>query len=146
MSPSKIWCLALDPEGREVVSAGRLTPDTGAASGEEQERLPNLTVTPEGRPALAYLARTEGRPEWRLKVAPVGFEPETGTPLVAASDVRELADDCAACAPAFSADGRWLFRVARSPRADGAVRRFSVPDALGPDAPVLADLRRRTAR
>lgn len=146
LSPSEIWWLALDPDGREVVAAGRLTPETGDASGEEQERLPNLTATPDGRPALAYLARTEGRAEWRLKVAPVGITPGGGTPFVAASAVCELADDCAACAPAFSADGRWLYRVARSPGADGPVRQFSVPDALGPDAPVLADLRGRTAR
>jgi hypothetical protein len=128
----EVWWLSLDAAGASVLAARRLTPPgPGADRGAGPfERLPNLGVAPDGRVVLAYLTREASSPVWRLKLAPVHFEGPNGDPVVRPSDVRDLGGDGAAATPVFSADGRWLFQVTRTPSHGECVRRVSVPDAL----------------
>jgi hypothetical protein len=132
--PAQLWWLELDPEGTVVVAAGRLTVTDLAGPGEPrgdfEERLANVAATPDGQVVLAYLARRRRESNWRLRVAPLRFDPATGAPRVLASETREPDADVAVTTPGFSTDGRWVFLVKRGTRPGRAVDRRSVSELL----------------
>src|SRR5262249_41196125 len=106
-----IWRLRLDPDCAEVVAAGPLARRRAEGSGVEDERDPALFEAP-GAGVLAWLARDRGRDgPWRLRIAPVEVDPASGEPTVRDESALTLAEDCAAVAPAFSPDGRWISYV-----------------------------------
>ncbi len=63
---------------------------------------------------LAYLVRRRGDTGLQLRLAPVGFDEETGGPWAEASRVRILADGLASSPPVFAKDGHRVFAVARA--------------------------------
>jgi hypothetical protein len=131
MSPSRLWWLKLDEEGRAVTAAGPLSASVEDPGSVEVERLPELIATPDGSVALACLVRSGENGNWRLRLATITFDPVDGTPVVLPDSVRELAEGCGFTNPAFSADGRRLYQASPAKRFDEIVRCFSVVDALG---------------
>lgn len=131
-APSEIWWLKLDAEGREVLAAGRLTTPSseGPLANREEERMPSMVLAPGGRLVLAYLARRRGEASSRMKLVPVDVGPDGADPVVRGSEACLVADDCAVTLPAFSADGRWVYRVGRVRSSRELIRRFSVVEAL----------------
>lgn len=128
----QIWWLKLDPGATAIAAAGRLTvPVQDDCGADEQERLPNVGVSPDGRTILSYLSRPSDRNTWRLKVAPIDLDPHSGEPRVRADEVHDLGAGYATTAPVFSPDGRWLLAVLRRETRDGRVRKFEVADVLG---------------
>jgi hypothetical protein len=110
---SKLGWLELNPDGTEIVAAGRLT--TAGASpisdGAEEERYPAVgRAGAEGIGLVAFLARTADESAWTLLVAPLRNDP-AGAPVVVKSSARVLATDCAPAAPSISFDGRWVAYV-----------------------------------
>jgi hypothetical protein len=129
---SEIWWLKLDAEGREIIAAGRLTAPSaeGPLANREEERMPSMVVAPGGRLVLAYLSRRQGEASWRMRLVPVDVGPDGADPVVRGSEACLVADDCSVTPPAFSADGRWLYRVGRVRSSRDVIRRFSVVEAL----------------
>jgi hypothetical protein len=128
-----IWRVRLDPDCAEVVAAGPLARRRAGASRVEDERFPALCEA-SGAPVLAWLGRDRGREgPWRLRVAPVEFDPASGEPIVRDESARTLAEDCAAVAPAFSPDGLWITYVPAPLAPDRPrVRRLPVAEPAGP--------------
>ncbi len=109
-SNPQIWWFRIDPEARNVLAAGRLTPAvTSSVNGEENapsERFPCLSSTPDGSASLAYLVRQPGEKEWKLRVVPIRIDPSDRHPeVVGEPPLRILADHCLPSPPAFSKDG-----------------------------------------
>jgi hypothetical protein len=129
---SQIWWITLSEDGTSIKAAGRLIAPTRNTTGAaaQEERLPNLAATPDGRIALAYLRREAGVVAWSLCVAPVTVNPKTGVPTVSEPEVRQISSDSAVTIPAFSTDGRWLYHVSRDLASGQRVPRFSVVDEL----------------
>jgi hypothetical protein len=136
----QLWWLQLSDDQTVIESAGRLTvpdsrdPDPGR---ELEERLPNLAPTPEGGLALAYLVRARHQALWELRVAPVGSDLGTGTPLVRCESSRTVARHCIPTTPAFSTDGRWVYGVLQPGPGIAQVQaqRFSMVGALSMATP-----------
>ena len=125
---SEVWWLKLDPEGRSIVDAGRLC---AALSPDEEVRLPNVSVTPDGGLAVAYMTFRPGDSDWHLWLAPIAVDPSTGVPTADVKKASDLGTGFGMSPPAFSVDGRWVFAVRRELSANKAVERVSVLDALG---------------
>jgi hypothetical protein len=146
---SQLWWLRLDPDGMAIVGAGRLidpAPD-GAREELAAEHLPVLAATPDGGLALAYIARRRGESEHRLRLAPVAIDASTGAPHVEEPAVVEVADGRAACAAAFSSDGRWLYSFPdRSPLPMQADRTSVVEALARKQGPTLVNAPRTVAR
>ena len=124
----QLWWLELDPGVTSVVAAGRLiVPDGhGSAVARREERLPAVGRAGDGVPLLAYLARSPEDTTWELWVAPIVPAAAGGAPRVLASSGRRLAEGCAAMAPTFSPDGRWIFAASHDVRSGLRMRRFEV--------------------
>jgi hypothetical protein len=125
--PHNLWWLQLDPDGAEIVAAGRAidTGGDGQASGWESERLPAVGATRDGRLLLAYLARVRGQEYWELWVTPITADGADRTPS-ALSPGCKLAEGCLSLAPAFSPDGRWVYAARRDARDGIRIARFAV--------------------
>jgi hypothetical protein len=138
--PGRLWWLALSPDGGSIVAAGPLTdPGLGAVGPSRwEERYPNLAKAPDGRLALAYLAREGGAVCWQLRLAPVTTDDRGGPPAVATGAARAVTGGHLPSLPAFSADGRWVFGILTSGPA-GQVVRFPTEAGAspGPDAAAL---------
>lgn len=148
-SGPQLWWIALSGDGMGIDRCGRLTiPDLDdpALGDEAEERLPSVANAPGGGLALAYLNRERDRSPWELRVAPVEFDPATGTPRARHVLSRGLTGHRAATAPAFSLDGRWVYGfLERDDTAiDGIIaQRFSVVDALSTLVSSRSDRRTR---
>ncbi len=131
----QLWWLELDPGVTSVVAAGRLiVPDGhGSAVARREERLPVVGRAGDGAPLLAYLARSPEDFTWELWVAPI-VPAAGGAPRVLASNGRRLAEGCAAVAPTFSPDGRWIFAASHDAQSGLRMRRFEVT-AVSPRRP-----------
>jgi hypothetical protein len=127
LSAAEIWWLKLDPEGRAVRTAGRLTA-AGGPPGEE--RLPNLGVAPDGRLVAAYLRRSPGHLDWRLSLVPVEIDPESGDPVASGLEVCDVGGGISVNTPGFSPDGRWVYAVPRDQSPGPVALKVSVLDAL----------------
>lgn len=127
---AKLWWLRLDRDGKRVEALGRVTAPGSASDGDEtDERLPTLGRSPSGAPLLAYLSRTRDALAWRIRVAPLRLDPESGAPSADLDASRVVAADCAPVAPAFSHDGRWLVGTRKADK--GQVVPCRIP--LAPD-------------
>jgi hypothetical protein len=102
----QIWWLQLGRGGTSIVAAGRLL-QPGSSVTAVAQRLPNL-VSVRGEPALAYLAQSPGESGCQLRVAPIRFDPDSGSLQAHDVDSRPLADDCLPIGPVASQDGRWI--------------------------------------
>jgi hypothetical protein len=129
-----IGWIRLDPDCSAATVAGLLIQREYRASVGEDERFPVVSPTTDAVPRLVWLERRRDRHRdpWRLRVAPVEFDPRSGAPSVRAELARNLAEDCAAAAPAFSADGRWISYIS-APIGPGLprLRRLALADAGG---------------
>ena len=125
---AEIWSLRLDKEFTAILEAHRVTEPVSAAPTED-ERLPNLTVSTDGRPTLAYLKKSRSSPSWRLIVCPLHTD---SSKIFRASRTEEveIVSDHAATLPAFSPDGRWIFTVARCSEPADSLSRASLKDIL----------------
>lgn len=124
LTPGRLWWLTLTSDGKEIVAAGPLTdPELGPHRPDRvEERYPNLTKTPDGDLAIAYLTRVPRSPRWALRLAPVAAEATAEPPVVRSESARTVADDHVSALPPFSADGRWLYGLLPSEGANRVVR------------------------
>ena len=136
----QVWWLQLDRGGTSIVAAGRLL-EPGPSDTAVSRRLPNL-VSVRGEPALAYLARRPGESGYQLRVAPIHFDPDSGSPQAHDVDSRPLAEDCSPTSPVASPDGRWITVVRTAGRHLNA-ERIAIPGGAEPD---LTSSDRRLAR
>jgi hypothetical protein len=122
-----LWWLQLDPDGTEIVAAGRAIArdDDGSAADRDVERLPAVGATRDGRMLLAYLARRRGRKTWELWVTPIAADGADRAPW-ALSPGRKLVEECLAMAPAFSPDGRWVYAALPDERDGVRMERFEI--------------------
>lgn len=104
---TQLWWLKLDDGGTEVVDMGRLIVP-GPTDSILEERLANVTATPDGGLALACLVRPSEDRALRLRLGPVTIDPATGHPSVNEADMVELPGSRLASQPEFSADGGWV--------------------------------------
>jgi hypothetical protein len=142
--------LQLSPDGESVTSAGRLiAPD--AAAPLDEERLPALCTSIDGKSLLTFLGRRPGCTAWDLWLAPITSDASSGLPRVLASAGRKLAEGCVVMAPAFSPDGRWIYAWRRDVRDGVRVERFAVdapadaPPARGTSMGAAVAIRHRIA-
>ncbi|GAC1465576.1 MAG: hypothetical protein NVSMB9_05310 [Isosphaeraceae bacterium] len=128
----EIWWLKLDREGRSILAAGRLSQASSSekAGVPDDERLPNLVPTPDGRVVLAYLKRIGRAPNLCLMVARIDIDPITGDPSIEHSGAVQLTENCATTKPLFSLDGRWVYGISRSRASGEPARRFSLQHVL----------------
>ena len=131
----QLWWLELDPDVSSVVAAGRLIVPggQGSAVARREELLPAVGRADDGAPLLAYLARSPEDATWELWVAPIVPAAAGGAPRVLASSGQRLAEGCAAVAPTFSPDGRWIFAASHDARSGLRMRRFEVTAACAGD-------------
>ena len=61
-----------------------------------------------GEPALAYLVHRPGHSGNQLRVAPIYFDPESGSPHAHEVDSRLLASDCPSTSPVIAPNGGWI--------------------------------------
>jgi hypothetical protein len=131
---TRLWWLALDPEGTAIVAAGRLiapAPPDALEAAIAKERHPAVAVLPDGGLALAYLARSEPDMTVCLRVARVDVDPSSGQPHVDPAESVELVRDCLVSPPMFSTDGRSVsVLMAGGPQNSARAVRFSVVEAL----------------
>jgi hypothetical protein len=138
----RLWWLDLGRDGTEIVAAGRLLSSDPDASGglarRAEERLPVVGAARDGVTMLAYLALERGRTTWDLWAVPIPRW-EVGTmPKTLTSVGHKLAENCESVAPAFSADGRWVYAMRRHDGAGPSLECF--PVATEYDPPSLAAL------
>jgi hypothetical protein len=126
----QIWWMQLDWNGTSVVALGQLLAP-GSSDTAVSLRLPNL-VSVYGEPALAYLARRPGEPGWQLRVAPIHFDPDSGSPQAHDVDSRLLAENCLPSSPVASPDGRWI-TVVRTSGPQLRTERIAIPGDAEPD-------------
>jgi hypothetical protein len=132
----QLWWIALNGDATAIEAAGRLTDsDHGRPSGlrDPEERLPNVSTTPSGELALAYLSRDRNEPLWDLRMASVATDPATGNPGIRRDGSHVLlTGQCVPSGPAFSADGRWVYGIVGLEFGYSSIttRRFSVAGAL----------------
>jgi hypothetical protein len=136
MSCPRLWWLELSEDATAIVGAGPLMgpdgdDDKGAAGGPEQ-RLPNIAATAEGDLALAYLSRQSSQTLWELCVASIMINPATGAPTVRHGSIQNVSGSFLPSAPAFSADGRWVYGIRNHDLGTSrlVVQRFPATDAL----------------
>jgi hypothetical protein len=134
----QLWWVQLNEAGTAVVAAGRLIAHTrdAASAGVTwgNERCPSVSLTHDGVLMLAYVSIPDGPRLGGLWIAPITFK-SRGTnlvPRVEAGAVRRLAASCLPAAPAFSADGRWIYAAVQDgARGEVRLKRF----AINPDDP-----------
>jgi hypothetical protein len=126
----QVWWLQLDPGGTSIVAAGRLL-EPGSSDTAVSRRLPNL-VSIRGEPALAYLAQRPGESGCQLRVAPIHFDPDSGSPQAHDVDSRTLAEECPPTSPVVSPDGRWI-TVVRTGGPHLRTERIAIPGGAEPD-------------
>jgi hypothetical protein len=129
----ELWWLQLSRDGLAIEAAGRLTvAETEEGTIDREERFPTAMSIPGGGIALAYLTRTRNQGDWDLRVSPLEFDPQSGSPRAERGRGRVVAARCLATAPAFSMDGRWLYGliVPEMGMARVAARRFPVATHL----------------
>jgi hypothetical protein len=130
---SELWSLMLDLDRLSIAAADPvMVPGAGGAGqGGEEERMPCVGVSSEGRTFLAYLGRSAGDRWWNLWVAPIAFDGPSRAPRVVRSARRRLAENCVCLALAFSGNGRTIhvsLHDGRHPNATwGRMHCFSVP-------------------
>jgi hypothetical protein len=145
---SQLWWLELDASRTEVVAAGRVVQPGAAAPAEGvvDESRPCIAVTPDGGLAMAYLSRRAGEAGWKLRVAPVDVQSETGIPAVREEATVTLADARAHAAPIFSRDGRWVYSLRlREPKPD-RFERIALPEAIRAPGSSRTHIALRTGR
>jgi hypothetical protein len=116
LNPSRLWWLKLDRSGSSVVEAGVLTDPAVPTAGDmvrDEERFPNVVITPNGSPILAYLSQPRESALWDLRLAPIRFEAATGRPSARSEDSRMLTHRHLTTFPPFSADGSHVFAIVR---------------------------------
>jgi hypothetical protein len=123
----QVWWLELGRGGTSIVAAGRLL-EPGTAEGGATPQFPNL-VTVDRAPALAYLVHGPDASGYQLRVAPIRFDPDSGSPHARDSDSRTLAEGCLPTSPAASPDGRWV-TVVRTRGPDLTAERVAIPGGL----------------
>ena len=96
----QVWWLQLDRGGTSIVAAGRLL-EPGSSVTAVSRRLPNL-VSVRGEPALAYLMQWPGESGCQLRVAPIHFDPDSGSLEAHEVDSRPLAEGCPPTSPVAS--------------------------------------------
>jgi hypothetical protein len=130
----RLWWLDLGRDGTEIVAAGQLiAPDPTEPLGRRaEERFPVLGPTRDGKAMLAYLAREHDGTAWELWLTPVALHPAGTARSITSAAGRRVAGDCVAAAPAFSADGQWVYVLRHSPCSTPRLERF--PVAEGDDA------------
>jgi hypothetical protein len=137
----QLWWLQLGPDGTAIVAAGRLLQPDGddAPARRVVERLPSVGTARDGTPLLAYLTRARGQDAQELWVAPIMIDATSGAPRVLAAGRRKLAEGCEAAAPAFSADGRWVYAARRHVGSGTRLERFALERfAVAPAAEAAA--------
>jgi hypothetical protein len=130
-SRSGLWWLRLNRDCTEIEDAGRLTDP----APDVEEHWPALASTAGGGPTLAFLIRREGQPGWRLRLAPVAIDRESGAPradrpIVALPDEAYLPTP-----PIFSPDGRWVHIFSGTEHSPARLNRLSVGAILAATAP-----------
>ena len=126
---TELWALQIDEESSTIIAANRLT-ESAASHSLIDERLPNLIVSPEGQPLVAYLSRARGEQAWRLTLGLVRFDPNSRLASTERSSECEVAFDHAVTVPCFSADGRSIFAVARCKAPADSVTRIDLKAAI----------------
>ena len=126
----QVWWLQLDRGGTSIVAAGRLL-EPGSSVTAVSRRLPNL-VSVRGEPALAYLAQWPGESGCQLRVAPIHFDPDSGSLEAHDVDSRPLAEDCPPTSPVASPDGRWI-TVVRTGGPHLRTERIAITGGAEPD-------------
>ena len=96
------WTGAARRSSPRVDCSSRASSDTAVS-----RRFPNL-VSVRGEPALAYLVQRPGESGYQLRVAPIRFDPDSGSLQAHDVDSRLLAEDCPPTSPVASPDGRWI--------------------------------------
>lgn len=127
----QLWWLRMDRGGASIVAAGRLL-DPGPSDTAGSRRLPNV-VSIGGEAALAYLAQRPGESSGRLRVAPIRFDADSGSPHALEGESRSMAEDCTTTSLVASPDCRWitLFRSGGGARLNA--ERVAVPNGDTPD-------------
>jgi hypothetical protein len=125
-----IWWLDLGREGTEIVAAGLLiAPDPDEATPRTAEqRHPIVGTTADGVKVLAYLAREHNRAPWALWLTSITHCGDGAAPFAPSPAGRKLAEGCVPVAPAFSADGRWVYAARCAPGSEPRLERFAVTD------------------
>lgn len=146
-APTRLWWLALNHAGTEIVDAGPLVNAEGGGHATEfEERSPTVGTLPDGRMVLAYLRRESASIGWVLRLAPIRIESDGRAPVVLESSGRALADRCQPAHPAPSTDGRWLNVVVGGGSPEGRIRRIPIADALPAPVGPVADASGPTPR
>lgn len=148
---SRLGWLQLNPEGTEIVRAGRLIGHDDATAVNDgprpDETLPTIYSAGNGAEfTLAYLTRVEGRSGWGLHVAPLEIDFETGTPIVDELQSHTIAGNQSHMTPIFSADGRTLYSVVNSDPKPDTIERLRVPELVRAPAALLARIVVRNSR
>jgi hypothetical protein len=139
-----LWWLELGVDGTEVVAADRLISaggtDVDVPAGSGEERLAVVGPMHEGTAMLAYLSHGRSRVAWDLMVAPIAPSWRVGgVPKLSPSAVRKLAEGCDPVAPAFSADGRWIYVMRHSAGPGARLERFLVAENDDPSVALDAE-------
>jgi hypothetical protein len=141
LSPSRLWWLKLDRSGLSVVEAGVLTDPAMPTAGEsrrDDERFPNVVITPNGSPLLAYLSQPRETSLWDLRLTPLRFEAATGRPTARSEESRMLTHRHLTTFPPFSADGSHVFAIVRGQgcgrNSSAEVERYTTSE---PETPAL---------
>lgn len=149
---TELWWLRLNHDQTSIVAAGRLiVPKAGIHEGSDaEERLPSVATTPDGGLALAFISRPAGETKRQLRLAPLIVDPVRKIPRVEESRIVTLAENRVTWAPAFSADGRWVYSFPRADRLPARAERSSVleilarrPSSDSSNAPILSRRDRR---
>jgi hypothetical protein len=110
---SELWWLQLSPDGDAIVGAERAierdSPDKGQGQISPREFLPRVGMMKNDTPLLAYMVENEYQGPLELWVSPIAPTAPGNGPCVLRWEGRKLAENCACVAPAFSADGRWVY-------------------------------------
>jgi hypothetical protein len=104
----RLWALRLDPDGASIVAAGPLLDDRAADTERLDRRYPVVAAQPDGSLVLGSLATRPEETLYELRIAPLRFDPRTGTPHAWVAGERVLAKGCLGVPPAFSDDGCWV--------------------------------------
>jgi hypothetical protein len=132
----QLWWLQIGAGGTTVEAAGPLSAPSpsgeGPGEGEIEQRFPTPGRSPEGRPVLAFVGRRPSSLLGSVRLAPVRFDPEGGTPSIDPSAMAIVAEGSPALPPVFSADGRWLSCFVRAAAATSPVALRRIPVGKGP--------------
>lgn len=131
----QLWWLELSADGGSIVGAEQvIVPEgLGPTSPRDEERLPNVGLSRDGTPLLAYLARDRGQANWELWLMPIAPAQTGRGPRVLTAAGRKLAEGCAPVLPAFSADGQWIY-AGRSVGGNLRLERLAIDPSPSPFA------------